>query len=146
LAKKPSLAQMLTNQRHSLIVQNYINAKNNREDMWCNLHIYLHQRCFKPVKPDSKENINFLFAKYPFVIQIVSKLEWGNGLTKEQKYLRSGRIRKTLYSQAKKLKAKERQLKNAVANSTRFNSFSYIIWRSKSINLQFTRERILSYL
>ena len=109
--------------------------------MWCNLHIYLHQRCFTPVKPDSKENMIFLFAKYPFVIQIVSKLEWGNGLTKEQKCLRSRRIRKILYSQAK-----ERQLKNAVANSTRFNSFSYLIWRSKRINLQFTRERILNYL
>ena len=140
------LGKKLSNQRHCLIVQSYINAKKKREYFWCKLHVYLNQRCFKPIKPDSKEHLILLFAKYPFVIQIVSKLEWGNGLTKEQKFLRSGRIRKTLYSQAKKLKTKERRAKNAIGNSIRFNCFPYIIYRSKSINLQFTRERILNYL
>lgn len=137
---------MLSNKTHSQLIQHYVDTKETRKDMWCKLHVYLNQRCFKPIKPDSKQNIIFLFAKYPFIIQTVSKLEWGNGLSKERKFLRSGHIRKTLYSQAKKLKAKERRAKNAIARSVRFNCFTYIIYRSKHINLQFTRERVLNYL
>ena len=81
-----------------------------------------------------------MFPEFPFLLNQFSMLHWDVTLN------RGKLVRQMLYAHMKRLKAKERKAKSELLRSTRFNAFTYIVFRAKGINLDCTRTRVLEYL
>ena len=122
---------------HTIVTHKYQDAKYANRKLWNTYHIFLNA--------SQRYSIIFdLFQEYPNIIHKLNKLK----ITTPRRQLyhkQEKECRLIIYAQLKQLKSKERKAKRKMDKSLIFNSFAYLIFHSKGINLEFTRERILSY-
>lgn len=131
---------------HCHILGRYECAKEKLHTFWGKLHVYLNLKC-ELVGNQQSQTPRFLmdlFHKFPLLLYQFSKLQWN--LERSERLVRTKLVRQLFYAQVKRLKAKERKAKSELLHSTRFNAFTYIVFRGKGINLDFTRARVLEYL
>jgi hypothetical protein len=121
---------------HTIVTHKYQDAIYENRKLWNIYHIFLNA--------SQRYSIIFdLFQEYPNIIHKLNKLL----VTPNRRlfYKQEKQCRLIIYAQLKQLKSKERKAKRKMDKSLLFNSFTYLIFHSKGINLEFTRERILSY-
>jgi len=121
---------------HTIVTHKYQDAKYENRKLWNIYHLFLNA--------SQRYSIIFdLFEEYPNIIHKLNKLKTPN--RRQLYYKQEKECRLIIYAQLKQLKSKERKAKRKMDKSLIFNSFAYLIFHSKGINLEFTRERILSY-
>tara|TARA_B100000795_G_C22684492_1_gene393107 strand:+ start:109 stop:507 length:399 start_codon:yes stop_codon:yes gene_type:complete len=123
---------------HTIVTYKYQDAKYENRKLWNIYHIFLNASQRYSIILD-------LFQEYPFIIHKLSKLSLITTNRRQLYHKREKQCRLIIYAQLKQLKSKERKAKRKMDKSLIFNSFAYLIFHSKGINLEFTRERILSY-
>jgi hypothetical protein len=136
-------------QTHSRLIGYYLKTVETTKDVWNQFHIYLNYINYG-LQPRSSRNLRLqlitIFSKFPIILNKLLQVDWNTTFDNNSKLKRLSLIKQTLYSQIKRLKAKENYACLAVKRSENFNCFTFIIYRGKKINLQFTRSRILGFL
>ena len=127
---------------HSNIVKSHERAKHQLSDLWNQLHVFLGIEFDNSYQVD-KTFIFYIFRKHPFVIHKLSEMEWSQS---RKRLVTTDMIRRVVYVQLKRLKVIEKKTKKKIFISTRFNTFTFLVYRAYRKNLDFTRSRVMQCL
>lgn len=128
---------------HLNIVGRHERAKAQTCHLWTQFHRFLAAE-FDNGFVAEKSFIVATFSDYPFILHQLAKMEWGQ--SSRERLVETKMIRKVVYAQLKQLKGIEQWAKKKIVHSTRFNAFTFIVYRSYKKNLDFTRPRVMQYL
>jgi hypothetical protein len=129
--------------RHSTIVKSHERAKYQLTELWEQLHTFLAAEFDNGNRVD-KKFIFDTFQKYPFVIHKLSRMEWNQD--GRRRSVTTDMIRGVIYVQLKRINAVVNKLKKKILISTRFNAFTFMVYRAYGKNLDFTRSRVMQCL